>query len=101
MCEKTGILTQLSQLPATNKLVGMAAGLKANAEVESSGGETTSKSFIGFTVAVVVVLENVVVPRPLWGNIAPEISVIPMRNTTVGWPLSDTERGRYFPVKFV
>lgn len=58
------ILTQLSQLPATNKLDGIDAGLNANAEVESSGGETTSKSLFGLTVADEVLLANVDVPRP-------------------------------------
>lgn len=66
----TLVLTQLSQLPATSKLVEIDSGLKERAEIESSGGETTSKSFIGFTVAVVVLLENVVVPRPPCENIS-------------------------------
>ena len=43
----------------------MVAGLNANAEVESSGGEFTSKSFMGFTVAVDVLAANGDVPNPL------------------------------------
>lgn len=62
-------LTQLSQLPATSKFVGIVAGLNANADVESSGGDTTSKSLLGFTVADVVLEVKEDVPRPPWVNI--------------------------------
>lgn len=63
------LLTQLSQLPATSKFDGIVAGLNAKAEVESSGGETTSKSFIGLTVAVDEPVVNEDVPSPPCPNI--------------------------------
>lgn len=47
----------------------MVPGLKAKADIESSGGDATSKSFIGFTVAVVVPPVNEVEPKFPWENI--------------------------------
>jgi hypothetical protein len=44
----------LSQLPAIRKFCGIEAGLKASEDTESSGGEVTSKSFIGLADDVVV-----------------------------------------------
>jgi hypothetical protein len=40
--------TLLSQLPAIRKFCGKVAGLKESEEIESSGGDVTSKSLIGF-----------------------------------------------------
>jgi len=46
------------------------AGLKASDEIESSGGEVTSKSFIGFAdVGVEVAPKEEDVPNALWLNI--------------------------------
>lgn len=46
------------------------AGLKASDEIESSGGEVTSKSFIGFADdGVEVVPKEEEVPNVLWLNI--------------------------------
>lgn len=43
----------------------MVDGLNSSAETESSGGDDTSKSFIGFGVADAVVVEKVLpAPRP-------------------------------------
>ena len=41
-------LTLLSQLPAIKKFCANDEGLNANEDTESSGGDMTSKSFIGF-----------------------------------------------------
>jgi hypothetical protein len=49
--------------------VGIVAGLNANAEVESSGGDTTSKSLLGFTVADAGLEVKEEVPRPPCVNI--------------------------------
>jgi hypothetical protein len=63
-------LTLLSQLPAIRKFCGIVAGLKASDETESSGGEVTSKSFIGFADdGVEVVPKAEEVPSVLWLNI--------------------------------
>jgi hypothetical protein len=63
-------LTLLSQLPAMRKFCGIVAGLKANDETESSGGEVTSKSFIGFADdGVEVVPKADEVPNVPWLNI--------------------------------
>ena len=63
-------LTLLSQLPAIRKFCGIVAGLKASDETESSGGEVTSKSFIGFADdGVEVVPKEEEVPNVLWLNI--------------------------------
>lgn len=57
-------LTWLSQLPAIKKFCGSEAGLKARLLMESSGGETTSKSFIGLCVPVAEAAENMPTPPP-------------------------------------
>lgn len=54
LCSTSQHLTLLSQLPAIRKFWGIAAGEKAKQLTESSGGETTSKSFIGFDELLVV-----------------------------------------------
>jgi hypothetical protein len=60
----------LSQLPAIRKFCGIVAGLKASEVTESSGGEVTSKSFIGLADdGVVVAPKPDDVPNVLWLNI--------------------------------
>lgn len=54
-CSTSQQRTLLSQLPAIKKFCGNAAGENARQLIESSGGEVTSKSFIGFAVLGVVV----------------------------------------------
>lgn len=61
-------LTLQSQLPAIKKFCGIVAGEKAKELTLSSGGEVTSKSFIGFADDGVVVEPNADV-KPLWLNI--------------------------------
>jgi len=57
-CSTSQQRTLQSQEPATRKFCGMDAGLNAKLEIESSGGETTSKSCIGFDVFDVAVLNE-------------------------------------------
>lgn len=49
----------LSQLPAIRKFWGILDGLNANEDTESSGGEVTSKSFMGLAEDGVLVDPNV------------------------------------------
>ena len=53
-------LTLLSQLPATRNVDGREAGLNFSELMLSSGGEVTSKSFIGFVFAGFVFDPNTV-----------------------------------------
>jgi hypothetical protein len=63
-------LTLLSQLPAIRKFCGIVAGLKASDETESSGGDVTSKSFIGFADdGAEAVPKEGEAPNVLWLNI--------------------------------
>jgi len=57
-CSTSQQRTLQSQEPATRKFCCMDAGLNARLETESSGGETTSKSCIGFDVFDVPVLNE-------------------------------------------
>lgn len=61
-------LTLQSQLPAIKKFCGIVAGEKAKELIESSGGDVTSKSFIGFAVDGVAEAPKALV-NPLWLNI--------------------------------
>lgn len=59
VCSTSQHRTLQSHEPATRKFCGIVAGLNAKLVMESSGGETTSKSFIGFDVVVAAVFSAV------------------------------------------
>uniref|UniRef100_A0A1B0BDW2 Uncharacterized protein n=1 Tax=Glossina palpalis gambiensis TaxID=67801 RepID=A0A1B0BDW2_9MUSC len=59
VCSTSQQRTLLSQLPAIRKFCCTVAGLNSKADTESSGGATTSKSFIRFVL---------VLPKLDWPN---------------------------------